>query len=113
MRAWGVILLLVICTAAFGQSKRPPRLEPLPEAPPPPAIPGGPVDEPAVNIPAVPQGNQVEELREGGRVVALKVTPPGGKPYFLVDMSGNGSWIRRDALDTGLSVPLWPVYTFD
>jgi hypothetical protein len=111
MRALCLALLFALCTAASAQqSKRPPKLEPLPEPPPPPALPGP--DEPAVNIP-VPQGHQVEELREGGRVVALKVTPPGGKPYFLIDTSGNGTWMRRDSLDTGFSVPMWPVYTFD
>jgi hypothetical protein len=111
MRAWCTIVLLVLCTAAFGQqSKRPPKLEPLPEPPPPPAM-SGP-DEPAVNIP-VPQGHQVEEMREGGRVVALKVTPPGGKPYYLIDTTRNGNWMRRDSLDSGLGVPMWPIYTFD
>jgi hypothetical protein len=110
MRAWCVIVLLVACTAASAQSKPRPRLEPLPEPPPPPAMPGP--DEPAVNIP-VPQGHQVEEMREGGRVVALKVTPPGGKPYFLIDNTGNGNWMRRDSLDDGNRVPMWPIYTFD
>ena len=112
MRACCVVLLFVLCTAASAQqSKRPPKLEPLPEPPPPPAMPGGP-DEPAVNIP-VPQGHQVEEMREGGRVVALKVTPPGGKPYYLIDTTGNGNWMRRDSLDDGVRVPQWPIYTFD
>jgi hypothetical protein len=111
MRAWGVVLLFVACTAAVAQPKRPPKLEPLPEPPPPPALPGGP-DEPAVVIP-VPQGQLVEEWREGGRVVALRVTPPGGKPYYLVDTTGNGNWIRRDSLDDGVRVPMWQIYTFD
>jgi hypothetical protein len=115
MRALCLVLLLALCTvlgtAGFAQqAKRPPRLEPLPEPPPPPAM-SGP-DEPAVNIP-VPQGHQVEEMREGGRVVALKVTPPGGKPYFLIDTTGNGNWMRRDSLDDGVRVPMWPIYTFD
>jgi hypothetical protein len=110
MRAWCAIVLLVLCAAAAAQSQRPPKLEPLPEPPPPPALPGP--DEPAVTIP-VPQGHQVEEMRAGGRVVALKVTPPGGKPYFLIDSSGNGTWIRRDSLDGGLGVPMWPIHTFD
>jgi hypothetical protein len=65
-----------------------------------------------VNIP-VPQGHQVEEMREGGRVTALKVTPPGGKPYFLVDTTGNGNWMRRDSLDDGNRVPMFPIKTFD
>ncbi len=50
---------------------------------------------------------------EGGRVVALKVTPPGGKPYFLIDNTGNGNWMRRDSLEDSNRVPMWPVYTFD
>ena len=110
MRAWCAVVLLVLCASAAGQSKRPPKLEPLPEPPPPPAM-SGP-DEPAVNIP-VPRNHQIEEMREGGRVVALKVTPPGGKPYFLVDTTGNGNWMRRDSLDDGVRVPMWPIYTFD
>jgi len=111
MRALALVLLLTLCVAASAQqARRPPKLEPLPEPPPPPAM-SGP-DEPAVNIP-VPQGHQVEEMREGGRVVALKVTPPGGKPYYLIDTTGNGNWIRRDSLDDGVRVPMWPIYTFD
>jgi hypothetical protein len=110
MRACCVILLFVFCTAAFAQSKRMPKLEPLAEPPPPPAM--SETDEPAVNIP-VPKTHQIEEMREGGRVVALRVTPPGGKPYFLIDTTGNGNWMRRDALDDGVRVPMWPIYTFD
>jgi hypothetical protein len=110
MRALCLILLLVLCTAASAQAGRPPKLEPLPEPPPPPAMPGP--EEPGVSIP-VPQGHQVEEMREGGRVVALKVTPPGGKPYFLLDTTGNGNWMRRDSLDDGVRVPMWPIYIFD
>src|SRR6185436_11379328 len=63
MRACCVILLFMLCTAASAQqSKRPPKLEPLPEPPPPPAM--SDPDEPAVNIP-IPQGHQIEEMREG------------------------------------------------
>jgi len=46
-------------------------------------------------------------------VVMLKVTPPGGKPYYLMDTSGNGNWMRRDSLDDGVRVPMWPIQTFD
>jgi len=89
---------------------RPPALEPLPEPPPPPPIPGP--DEPSVRIP-VQESDKVEEIREGGRVVMLKVTPPGGKPYFLVDTTGNGNWMRRDSLDDGVRVPQWPIKQWD
>jgi hypothetical protein len=111
MRALGLVLSLVLCAAALAQQpKRPPRLEPLPEAPPPPSI-SGP-DEPAVNIP-IPQGHKVEELRQGGHLVALRVTPPGGKPYYLVDTTGNGNWMRKDSLDDGNRVPMYEIKTFD
>jgi len=68
--------------------------------------------EPVVRIP-VQEGDRVEEVREGGRVVMLKVTPPHGKPYYLVDTTGNGNWMRRDALDDGVRVPMWPIHTWD
>jgi hypothetical protein len=89
--------------------ERPPDLEPLPEPPPPPEM---PADEPQVRIP-VQEGDKVEEIRSAGRVVALKVTPPNGRPYFLVDVGGTGGWMRRDSLDEGLGVPMWPIKTFD
>ena len=105
-----VPLVLALAALAGHAQERPPRLEPLPEAPPPPPMPG--LDEPRVRIP-VPETDKVEEVREGGRVVMIKVTPPGGQPYFLVDTSGNGTWVRRDALDSGYSPPMWQIRTFD
>ena len=109
MRRWAWIVLVVLSAGALAQG-RPPQLEPLPEPPQPPPIPG--VDEPSVRIP-VQQTDKVEEMRQGGRVVMLKVTPPQGKPYFLVDTTGNGNWMRRDSLDDGVRVPMWVIRTFD
>ena len=104
-----VVVLALASSLALAQSKRPPKLEPLPEPPPPPPM---PVDEPTVVI--EPQGgDKVEEIRQGGRVVMLKVTPPNGKPYYLVDTTGNGNWMRRDSLDDGVRVPMWPIHTWD
>ncbi|OGA06926.1 MAG: hypothetical protein A3D95_16065 [Betaproteobacteria bacterium RIFCSPHIGHO2_12_FULL_69_13] len=110
MRRLLVLALAIVASGALAQQQRPPKLEPLPEPPPPPAI-SGP-DEPRVRIP-VPEGATVEEVRQGGRVVMLKVTPPGGKPFYLVDTSGNGVWMRRDSLEGGVGVPMWPITTFD
>lgn len=105
-------VLLGACAAALAQ--QPPRLEPLP--PPPPAPPGlreAPADEPRVRI-APPSGEEkVEEIRQDGRVVILKVTPAGGTPYYLVDTTGNGNWVRRDSLDDGVRVPMWTIWSFD
>jgi hypothetical protein len=109
MRRLPLILVALFAAAAMAQS-RPPKLEPLPEPPPPPPIPGP--DEPSVRIP-VQESDKVEEIREGGRVVMLKVTPAGGRPYYLLDTTGNGNWMRRDSLDDGVRVPMWPIRTFD
>jgi hypothetical protein len=105
-----ILLLLALTTAGAMAQSQPPKLEPLPEPPPPPPIPG-PSDQ-NVRIP-VQEGDKVEEVREGGRVIALKVTPPGGKPYFLIDTAGSGSWMRRESLDDGVRVPMFPIRTFD
>jgi hypothetical protein len=102
-------VLLALAAAATAQEQRLPQLEPLPE-PPPPAR-GGPA-EPAVRIPAQ-KGDKVEVLREGGRIVMVRITPPNGKPYYLIDTTGNGNWMRRDSLDDGVRVPMWEIYTFD
>src|SRR5687767_13388958 len=110
MRALIAAVLALGCAVALAQSRPPPKLEPLPEPPPPPPI--GAAEEPRVRIP-VQEGDKVEEIREGGRVVALRVTPPGGRPYFLIDSAGNGNWMRRDSLDDGVRVPQWPIKTFD
>src|SRR5262245_6148597 len=104
-----VLLLAFLSFNAVAQRK-PPALEPIPEPPRPPE-PG--VEQPEVRIqPAA--GDKVEEIREGGRVVMLKVTPKnGGKPYYLVDTTGSGQWTRRDSLDDGVRVPMWPILIFD
>ncbi len=101
--------LLIVCSAALAQKRPPPKLEPLPEPPPPPEM---ALEEPAVRIP-IQEGDKVEEVRQGARVVMLKVTPPNGKPYYLVDTTGNGNWMRRDSLDDGVRVPMWPIHTWD
>lgn len=108
------VLFLVLSVAAGGAlaQQRPPKLEPLPEAPPPPIVREPGADEPRVRI-APQQGDRVEEFREGGRVLMLKVTPPNGIPYYLIDTTGNGNWMRRDSLDDGVRVPMWTIKSFD
>lgn len=105
-----IVAVLLLVAAGAGAQEPPPRLEPLPEPPPPPA--GAGPEEPAVRIPAQ-KGDKVEEIRQGGRVVMLRVTPPNGKPYYLVDTTGAGNWMRRDSLDDGTRPPMWPIHEFD
>ena len=111
MRRLLLVVLIAFSASALAQAqKRPPKLEPLPEPPPPPPM--SPIEGPAVRIP-VQEGDKIEEIRQGGRVVMLKVTPPNGPTYYLVDTTGNGNWMRRDSLDDGVRVPMWPIHTWD
>jgi hypothetical protein len=106
------IALLVLLAALPAAAQKPAGLEPLPEPPPPP--PGMQVDsavEPAVTI--IKRGeDQVEEYRVNGKLYMQKVTPAHGVPYYLIDERGDGSWARRDSLDTGLRVPMWVIHSF-
>jgi Protein of unknown function (DUF2782) len=89
-----------------------PKLEPLPEPPPPP--PGLALDpelEPQVTITTRGE-DKVEEFRVNGKLYAVKVTPPHGVPYFLMDEIGDGIMNRRDSLDSGLRVPQWVIRSF-
>ncbi len=108
MRRLLAIALLSAAAQAFAQAPRPSKLEPLPE-PPPPALREDAAAEPAVRI-APNKEDKVEKSEVGGRTI-LKVTPPGGRPYFLVE--GPGGWQRRDALDDGTRVPMWTIHSFD
>jgi len=109
MRRFLLLSLTLVAAGAVAQQP-PPKLEPLPEPPPPPLVREG-ADEPRVRI-APQEGDRVEEMREGGRVVMLKVTPPNGVPYYLVDLTGDGTLTRRESLDPGIRVPMWTIKTF-
>jgi hypothetical protein len=102
------VLLLLSATAVA--QKRPNDLQPLPEVPPPPPM----VDNaPAPQVTIVTRGpDKVEEYRVNGKLYMMKVTPPNGKPYYLVDNQGDGKWTRQDGTDTGLRVPQWVITTF-
>ena len=50
--------------------------------------------------------------RVNGKLYAVKVTPPHGVPYFLMDDIGDGTMSRRDSLDSGLRVPQWVLLEF-
>jgi hypothetical protein len=110
-RLLATVLVLAACAAAA--QPRPPTLEPLVEPPPPPEMPAGAgLDEPRVRIP-VQEGDKIEPIRDAGRVVAVRVTPPNGRPYYLVDTTGTGGWMRRDSLDDGVRFPMFPILEFD
>lgn len=104
------LLLAAALPAAAQQGK--PALQPLPEPPPPP--PGYELDaavEPQVTI--LKRGaDTVEEYRIGGRLYMVKVTPPHGTPYYMIDHQGNGSFVRHDSYDSKLRPPMWVIFQF-
>ena len=95
---------------AQGTLPPPPKLEPLPEPPP---LPPGAVEpglEPQVTI-VQRAGETVEEYRIGGRLYMMKITPRDGVPYYLIDDSGDGRFLRRDPGDN-LRVPMWVLFSW-
>ena len=113
MRKILLALLLALACAAWAQTApRPPNLQSVPEPPPPP--PGMELDselEPQVTI--LKRGTDtVEEYRIGGRLYMVKVTPPHGVPYYLIDQRGDGTFTRQDSFDSGIRVPMWVIHSF-
>jgi hypothetical protein len=87
------------------------------------AAPGGPVPDgpptlapdPADNVPQITirrdGKNRVEEYRISGKLYMVKVTPPNGIPYFLVDRGGNGQFVNEGPGEP-LAVPQWVIGRF-
>jgi Protein of unknown function (DUF2782) len=105
-------LVFAFALNAAAQKTPPANLEPLPEAPPiAPEIASDPDLEPQITV--IRRATEtIEEYRVGGRLTMIKVTPKAGRPYYLVADDADGSWIRRDSLDTGLKVPMWLLFSF-
>jgi hypothetical protein len=108
MRRAALLLLFALALPAAAADKLP-DLQPVPEPPPPPSV-AEPSLEPQVTITKRGQ-DKVEEYRVNGKLYMLKVTPPGGVPYYLVDKDGNGTWVR-DSRDSNLVVPQWVIHQF-
>lgn len=98
-----LFLAFPIALCALGAQAEPPAgLAPIPE---PPAM--AAELEPEVTI--VRRGEDtVEEYRANGKLYMIKVTPPHGVPYYLVDREGNGVMARQDVAPS-LSVPMWVI----
>lgn len=114
MRALIAFLLIALALPVYAEDAKPlPKdLQPIPE---PPVAPSGmeldPALEPQVTI--IKRGEEkVEEFRIGGKLYMLKVTPPHGVPYYLVDYKGDGQYSRQDNLDSGVRVPQWVLMRF-
>ena len=110
MRRLILVLLSAVALNVAAQTQLP-KLEPIPEPPPAPAGSLNEGLEPQVTITRRGE-DKVEEFRMSGKLYMLKVTPPHGVSYYLIDNVGDGSWIRQDSRDSGLRVPMWVIGTF-
>lgn len=97
--------------AAQSAAPLPPKLEPLPEIPPPPELTGDSELEPQITIRRNDR-ETVEEARVNGQLKWIKVTPRHGRPYFLIPDAGGAMFVRRDSIDGGLKVPMWLLFEF-
>jgi hypothetical protein len=104
-------ILFAVTMSAAAATKTPaqlPELQPIPEPPP---MPAGTVDvdqQPEITI--FQRGeDKVEEYRLSGKLYMVKVTPPHGTPYYLVDEKGDGVMARKDTLTSGTRPPMWVI----
>lgn len=72
------------------------------------AVDDAPTPEPEVTIRT--EGDKlIQEYRQNGFLYAIKVTPKGGKPYFLVRADGSeGNFVRSDYPD--MLIPAWEIF---
>ena len=67
-----------------------------------------PSADPEVTI-RVEGDKTIQEFRQNGFLYAIKVTPKGGKPYFLVRADGtDANFIRSDQPD--MLIPSWKIF---
>ncbi|HEY5364900.1 MAG TPA: DUF2782 domain-containing protein [Casimicrobiaceae bacterium] len=87
----------------------PPPFEPVPDAP--TGAAPDPDLEPQVTI--TQQGDEThEEVRMGGELKFVRVTPRHGRTYYLIPDASGHNFIRRDSLDSGVKVPMWVLFSW-
>ncbi len=103
-----LLAALLCCAAGFAAAQTAPApaapsTQPLPEL-----SPGAPAsaDEPVITI-RRQEGSELKEYRVRGQLMAVKVTPQIGKPYWLINR--NGELQRHDGPSPNLTVPSWLV----
>jgi hypothetical protein len=109
MRSTLMMTLLLGAVAAQATDKTP-QVPPPPPLPPATATSQPDVGEPEVTIAEKPD-TTVTEYRANGRLYMIRVQPKVGPAYYLVDETGQGSFVRRDT-DPKISPPRWTIFRF-
>jgi Protein of unknown function (DUF2782) len=105
-------LLLALPPALMAQSQprpRPSGVQPVDEAPPPPAIIEDSTIEPQITIQTKGQ-DKIEEYRIKGKLYKMRVVPPNGAAYWLIDPKGDGNFVRLDSPTPNNAVPMWVIH---
>ena len=111
MRIPRLLLAFSLTLAPWMAQAAPVQLEPVPVIPPPLGMVQDPSLEPQITI--LQRGHdRVEEFRVRGKLYMVKVTPPHGTPYYLLDPTGNGQFQRMNEITPNLLVPLWVLFSF-
>jgi uncharacterized protein DUF2782 len=106
-----LLMLLFAMAAGAGYAQAPARTQPLaPPPPPPPDVLGNEELEPQVTINRT-EDQTTEEVRVGGQLRYIRVTPRYGRPFYLIP-EPNGMYIRRDGVDSTTKVPMWVLFSF-
>ena len=107
------VLLLISAPVWAQQAAQPGELQPLPAVPPPP--PGMEAFDAALEsqVTIVKAEKETrEEFRIKGKLYMVKVTPSVGKPYYLVDRQGDGSFVEADIAPNPIRPPMWVIHSW-
>jgi hypothetical protein len=107
--SWLPALVLALpLTALAAEGKGPPSdAQPVPDGPPT----AKDIAEPQITIRSKGTHRE-EEYRLHGKLYMVKIIPPKGKPYYLVDNIGNGKFVRHEGPAVPTVVPQWVIHTF-
>ena len=106
-----LIIALMIASlpvlAANKAQQQPKGSAPVPDGPPT----AGDIGEPVITIRNKGR-ERIEEYRLKGKLYMIRITPPVGKPYYLIDQMGRGEFTRHDGPAAPTAVPQWVIHTF-
>ena len=68
-------------------------------------------EEPQVTI-IRKESETMEEVRVGGVLRYVRVTPRHGRSYYLLPTGNGQTLMRQDSLGSGLSVPMWLLFSW-
>jgi hypothetical protein len=69
------------------------------------------IEEPSITI-RTRGGERIEEYRLRGKLYMIRITPPRGAPYYLIDQMGRGEFTRHEGPAAPTAVPHWVLHTF-